>query len=194
MKISTFRFSLALVFLLTAMLACALPSNPQPPLPSLTPSTAGADAFEKAFQDAVSQSKNGAFTVIIKQEDLSSWLALRAPDLAKQQGYEWPLKNVQAGLSDGKITLYGILSVKNVPETAIQLVVTPSIDAQGQIAIKIESGQLGIVGVPADLTQNLSKTVQQTLTNQLAQLKGKYKLTALTIKDGVLTLTGQMTP
>ena len=192
MKASTRGFALVVVFLTIAILACGLPSNPQPPLPSLTPSTADADAFEKSFTDAASQAKDGVFTITVTQQGLSSWLSLRAPALAKQQGYDWPLKNVQAGLSDSKITLYGVLSVEKVPETPIQIVITPSIDATGQLAIKIESGQLGIVGVPSDLTQKLSKTIQDTLTTQLAQIKSKYKLTALTVKDGVLTLTGQL--
>lgn len=192
MRTSTRGLGLVVFCLGIAILACGLPSNPQPPLPSLTPSTADADAFEKSFADAASQAKNGVFTITVTQISLSSWLALRAPAVAKQQGYDWPLKNVQAGLNDNKITLYGILSVEKVPETPIQLVVTPSIDTSGGLAIKIESGQLGIVGVPSDLTDKLSKTIQDTLTAQLGQINAKYKLTSLTIKDGTLTLVGQI--
>ena len=193
MKTSISGVILAVICLTMTILACGLPSNPQAPLPSLTPSTAEADAFEKSFQDAIAQAKNGVFTISVTQEGLSSWLALRAPTLAKQQNFDWPLKNTQAGLSDGKINLYGVLSIKNVPETPTQIIVTPSIDTTGQLAIKIESGQLGIVGVPADLAQNLAKIIQSILTKQLEQSTTSYKLTQLIIKDGTMTLTGQIT-
>src|SRR5258706_4606006 len=103
-----------------AGLACNLnvPSNPQAPMPSLVPSQNDAAAFEQNFQQAIAQaSTTKQFNVTINQQQLSSWLSLRAQGFAQQKGYEWPLKNVQAGLDNGKITLYGIITQKDVPET-----------------------------------------------------------------------------
>ncbi len=176
-----------------ATLACNLPTNPQPPIPSLTPSTGDADAFEKNFQQAVNQaSQTGSFSATVTQQQLSSWLALRAAGFAQQQGYEWPFKNVQAGLDNGKITLYGVIAQQNVPETPAQIIFTPSIDANGQLAVKIESGQVGIVGLPSDALTKLTNTIRDILAGQLNQIQGHYRLTDLRVASGALSVSGQV--
>lgn len=195
MKRNTFRLTLSAVFLALAALACNLnlPSPPKPPIPSLVPSAGDADAFEQGFQNAVNQaSQTGTFTVTINQVQFSSWLALRAPDYARQNGYEWPLKDVQAALDNGKITLYGVVSQPNVPDTPSQVVFTPAIDANGELAVTVESGQVGVVGVPADVLNSLTETIKETLRGQLAQIQGRYRLNSLMISGGSLTVSGQV--
>src|SRR5690348_10590901 len=125
------RVCVLLISLTIPAMACAvsMPSNPQPPIATFTPSPADASAFEQNFTDAVSQSaQTGTFNITVNQAQFSSWLALRAPSYAAQQGYTWPLKDVQAGLNDGKITVYGVIVQQNVPETPGQVIFTPSID------------------------------------------------------------------
>ena len=189
------QLALVGVMLMAAVLACNanLPSNPQPPIPSLQASTGDADAFEQQFKQAISQaSSTGKFTATISQQQLSSWLVLRAPDFAKKQGYEWPLNNVQAGLNDGKITLYGVINEQNLPQTPAQIIFTPSIDGNGELAVKVDSGQVGVVGVPADILGNLNKAIKDMLTSQLSQIKGRYKLDNLAVANGSLTVSGQV--
>jgi uncharacterized protein YpmS len=130
--------------------------------------------------------------VVISQNQFSSWLALRAPDYAKQQGYDWPLKDVQAALDNGKITVYGVLVRDNVPDTPAQVIFTPSIDANGALAVSVDSGQVGIVGVPSSVLDSVTKTIKDTLDSQLQQIQGRYKLTALTISGGNLNVSGQV--
>jgi len=179
------------------MLACNLdvnvPSNPKPPIPSLVPSNGDADAFEQGFANAVGvASTSGQFNIAITQQQFSSWLALRAPSYAQQYGYDWPLKEVQAGLNDGKITLYGIVTQQGAPDTPAQIVFTPLIDANGELDVSIDSGQLGIVGVPQSLLNKLKDTLKNMLAGQLGQIKGKYKLTSLGIANGTLNVVGQI--
>jgi hypothetical protein len=193
MNVDRIRILLAGVMLVAATLACNLPSSPKPPVPSLTPSAGDADAFEGNFQQAVNQAaQTGTFSATITQQQLSSWLALRAAGFAQQQGYEWPFKNVQAGLDNGKITLYGIITQQNVPETPAQIIFTPSIDGNGQLAVKVESGQVGIVGVPQDALNKLTNLIRDLLSGQLSQIQGRYQLTNLSIANGTLTVSGQI--
>jgi hypothetical protein len=191
--------TIAALVMIVAAVACNLnvkmPSAPQPPIPSLVPSAGEADAFEQSFENAVSQaSQTGTFNVVVSQNQFSSWLSLRAPDYAKQQGYDWPLKDVQASLDNGKIRLYGVLVRENVPDTPAQVVFTPTIDATGSLAVSIDSGQVGIMGVPTSVLESLTKTIKDTLDSQLAQIQGHYKLTTLTISGGNLNVTGQIIP
>jgi hypothetical protein len=46
--------------------------------------------------------------------------------------------------------------------------------------------------VPNSVLDDLTKTLKDTLTSQLNQIKGKYKLTNLTIANGSLTISGQV--
>jgi uncharacterized protein YpmS len=185
------------LFLLVALLACNLnvnvPSAPKPPNPSLTPAPSEADAFEQAFRQAVQQaSQSGTFNVTVTQSQLSSWLALRAGAYVQQRGYEWPLKDVQASLDNGTITLYGVIIRQNVPETPAQIIFTPAIDGNGQLTVSVQSGQFGVVGVPNDLLSQLNQAIQKALTSQLTQIQGRYKLTTLSIAGGNLTVGGQI--
>jgi hypothetical protein len=197
MNTAKIRIFLVGTFAVLAMLACNLnvnlPSAPKAPLPSLTPSTNDADAFEQGFQSAINQiQQNGTFSASVTQVQFSSWLALRAADYAKANGYDWPLKEVQAGLDNGKITLYGVIVQENVPETPSQIVFTPYVDANGEIAVNIESGQVGIVGIPKAALDKLTSTLRELLSSQLQAVKGRYKLTSLTIANGSLTVSGQI--
>jgi hypothetical protein len=181
--------------LLMGVLACTItpPSPPKPPLSGFSPSLQEATAFEQSFQSALQNAaQSGTFTVTVTQNQLSSWLALRGPEYAKAQGYDVPVKDVQAALDGGRITLYGVINQPNVPDTPAQIVFTPSIDADGQLAVKVESSQVGVVGVPASVTDNLTKTIRDSLESQLGQVKGRYRLTRLTLSGGSLTVSGQI--
>ncbi len=186
---------IATIALAFSALACGInmPSNPQPPNPGFAPSANDASAFEQSFTNAVNQAaQTGNFSVTVDQQQFSSWLALRAPDYARQQGYDWPLKQVQASLNNGKITLYGVLSQPNVPDTPTQVIFTPSIDGTGGIAVTVDSGQVGVLGVPSTILQNLNTTIKNLLATQLGQIQGRYKLNNLTIANGTMTVSGQV--
>ncbi len=194
-----YRVILAGTLIILSVLACnlnvQLPNNPQPPIPGFVTSASDADAFERSFQNAVNQAaQSGAFSATINQQQFSSWLNLRAPGYARQQGYEWPLKNVQAGLNNGKITLYGVIAQPNVPETPAQVIFTPSIDANGELVVNVETGQVGVIGVPADILKNVNQAIRDALASQLGQIKGHYRLTALSVANGSLTVSGQVVP
>ena len=199
MKPVSIRIILVASLLTMATLACNIsninmPSNPQPPIPGFVPSPNDASAFEKNFTDAITQAQQtGTFNVTVTQQQLSSWVALNAPAFAKQQGYDWPLTQAQVGLDNGKITLYGVVSAPKIPDTPAQVIFTPSIDANGAIAVKVESGQFGIVGLPTALLDTLTKAIKDALSSQLNQIQGRYKLSALTVASGTFTVSGQIT-
>ena len=196
MKPASIRVFLAASLLAMAALACNInmPSSPQPPIPGFVPSQSDASAFEKTFNDAITQAQQtGTINVTVTQQQLSSWVSLNGAVFAQQHGYDWPLKDTQIGLDSGKITLYGVVSAPKVPDTPAQVIFTPSIDANGAIAVKVESGQFGILGIPAALLDTLTKAIKDALSSQLQPIQGRYKLSALTVTSGTLTVSGQIT-
>jgi uncharacterized protein YpmS len=189
-RLRTAAFTLAC---LLTVLACGL-SAPQPPVPSLVASTADAGAFEQAVGAAATQAAStGNFSLSVTQEQLSSWLQLKAPQYARSAGHDWPFKDIQAGLSNNKITIYGVIDQQGVPQTPAQIVFTPSVAADGSLAISIDSGQVGVVGLPADTLKSVTATIKDTLNQQLARIKNNYHIATLTIADGQLTIAGSIT-
>src|SRR5882724_1386726 len=148
------RMMIISTMLVLPALACniAMPSNPQPPMPTFVPSANDASAFEQNFTNAVGQaSQTGAFNITLNQQQFSSWLALRAPEYAKQQGYDWPLKQVQAGLDNGKITLFGVLSniLQNLNTTIKNVLTTQLAQIQGRYKLNgltIAGGNMTVSG------------------------------------------------
>jgi hypothetical protein len=124
---------------------------------------------------------------------LSSYLALNGAALAAKNGYQWPFKSVEVGLNSGKISVWGVITQQGVPDTPSQVVFTPSIDGGGQLTVTVDSGQIGIVGVPSSILADLTRSIQSLLTGQLAQIQGHYKLTTLNINNGMMTVAGQVT-
>jgi hypothetical protein len=186
--------NLKLILLALILTACNLPSYPKPPIPEYTVSENDAVSAETTVETAVNEiSQTGRLNVTLTQEQVSSWLALRAPGYASQYGYTWPLKDVQAALNDGKLMIYGIVVQQNVPETAAQIVVVPQIDANGKLVVKVEGGQFGLAGLPADVTQQFNTTIQEMLGQLTAEFGANYRLESLVIANGTLTVTGQVT-
>ncbi len=196
MRKSPVHLIVTVIALGLASLACSinLPSAPQAPIPTFVPSAKDASDMEQSFNNAVNQAETtGKFSISVTQQQLSSYLALNGPSLATQEGYQWPFKTVEVGLSGGKITVWGVISQQGVPDTPSQIVLTPAIDTTGQLTVTADSGQIGIVGLPSSVLSNVNNSIRSLLTGQLAQLQGHYKLTALSVDNGSMTVAGQVT-
>ncbi len=166
---------------------------PQPPIPNLSVSTQSAATFEEVFIRAVQQAaKDGKFNATVTQEQFSSWLAIKAPQYAQQQGQEWPFKNSQAAFKDNNVVLYSVLAQKGAPESAVQLILKPSIDSNGEFQVKVESGQLGAFGIPGAILTRVSEIIQQAVDGQMNRIKGQYKLFTLVVNNGTVSVTGQL--
>ncbi|HLY24831.1 MAG TPA: hypothetical protein VKQ72_00735 [Aggregatilineales bacterium] len=196
MRTSPVHVIVTVIALGLSALACniALPSAPSAPIPTFVASPKDASDMEQSFRNAVNQaSTTGNFNVSITQQQISSYLALNGAALAAQEGYQWPFKSVEVALNGGKITVWGVIAQQGIPDTPSQVVFTPSIDGAGQLTVTVDSGQIGIVGVPSSILADVTKSIRSLLTGQLAQIQGHYKLTALTINNGAMTVGGQVT-
>ncbi len=179
--------------LIAAVVACSFPSSPQPPIASLVASTQQAATFEDTIVQAVQQAGvDGQFSATVTQDQFSSWLQLKAPQYAKDNKQDWPFKNGQAAFKNGKVQIYAILTQPNTPETAVQLVLIPVIDANSEFQMTVDSAQLGIMGVPGPLLAKITDIIQTAVNGQMSCYKGKYKLSQLSVGDGTVTVAGRI--
>ncbi len=189
--------SIGFAMLLLGVLACNFPGYPQTP-PTNTPApinqpTLDPSAFEQTFiQGVQAATTDGKFTVTVTQEQFTAWLLVRAPEYAVSQQQEWPFKESRATFKGGQVLLYSILKQKGVPESPVQLTLTPMVDPNSEFAIKVNSGRMGILPIPDAILGRVTEIIQDAVNGQLNRIKGTYKLSTLTVNEGSLTVTGQL--
>jgi len=180
------RISLASILLLLAALACQF--NLGGPTPSGQPipvSTEAAGSLQQQFQQALQNpGQNGQITLSINETQLTSLLAAK---LATTQ--DPIISNPQVYLQNGQIQLFGQAS-RGYFTANVGIVLTATVDANGQPLVEISSANFGPIPVPQNLDQSISSLVQEAYTGALGPLATGFALDSIVISDGVMTLTG----
>ncbi len=175
------------VLLILAIMACTLniggPAYPDQHIPV---STESAGELEFALQTAVAAGKmTGQETLVISEPQLTSYLADR---LATQ---EQPFfTDPQVYLQNGQIQIYGTAQ-QGYFQANIRIVVTASVDEQGQPRIEITSANFGPLPVPAGLNDVTTAAIQEAYTGTIGPIATGFRLESITVADGKLTIVGR---
>jgi hypothetical protein len=181
--------------LLMAALACSLPTvGPQRPAPEIAVSEEAARGAEREVEEALGQAaESRSFGVSLTQQEVTSWLVLRADEYAQQAGERLPLDNLQVYLGEGVVQLYGEYSAGAVVAGAL-VTIAPGITPSGQIEARIASAQIGPMELNDENLESINQAVRDALAALLARLEGRYRITLLFIDDGALTVSAQVLP
>ena len=184
----TTRIFFVLFILLAASIACRM--NVGGPTPSGQPipvSTEAAGSLQQQFEQALQSSgQGGQLTLTINETQLTSLISARLSKLSDPF-----ITDPQVYLRDGQIQIFG-KAAKGFFEANVAIILTASIDSQGQPLIEITSANFGPIPVPEDMTTTISDMVQEAYTGALGPLAMGFKLNSISIGDGVMTLTGSM--
>jgi hypothetical protein len=179
---------LPLLPLLLASLACQLdvggPLSPWPPIPA---SADAADQLAKEWQSAfAAAADSGQVTLLLDEGQLTSFLT------AKLGSQTDPLLDQpQTYLRDGEMQIFG--RTQQGPLAAnVRVVLRPELDAQGQLAFKIVSADLGPLPAPSALRNGLSGLITETLSGTLGSLATGFHITTVAIADGQMAIVGQL--
>ena len=182
------RIFLASSILLLAALACRM--NLGGPTPSGQPipvSTEAAGSLQQQFGQALQGSgPNGQLTLTINEIQLTSLLAEKLASTSDPL-----ISDPQVYLRDGQMQIYG-KAKRGYFEANVGIVLTPTIDANGQPLIEVTSADFGPVPVPENLNESISSMVQEAYTGALGPLATGFSLDSIVIADGVMTLTGRI--
>lgn len=175
----------AVVVLCVAALACgpglASPTPPGSPIPV---TTEAAGQLESAWQTAVASPQNGQVTVVMTEQQLTSYAALKLA--ANPQS---PIQNPQIFLRNGQMSIYGTAKANSVVlPIAIALSVAPAAD--GTVSVTIQSISFGPLPAPASLRDTLTSTLNQLISGQVTSGNSNFKVTDIKIGDGQMTVTG----
>jgi hypothetical protein len=182
------RLILASIVLLASAMACRM--NLGGPTPSGQPipiSTDAAGSLQQEFEQALQSSEQGGqLTLTINETQLTSLLA------AKLSSRPDPIiTEPQVYLQDGQIQIYG-KAATGYFEANVGIILTASVDPNGQPLLEITSADFGPIPVPEDMTSAISAMVQEAYTGALGSLATGFKLESIVIAEGLMMLTGRM--
>src|SRR5437762_645904 len=105
---------LSFASLIIASLACDLSvGGPTPPGSPIPVSSEAAGELQNVWKTAIANAQNGEVTVIITEEQLTSYLALKLEAQSTP-----PLHNVQVYLRNNRIQIYGTAKAGSISTTA----------------------------------------------------------------------------
>ena len=176
------RLILIFLALAAASLACNMPAG-QPTLPPTAPplSTQDLQELEEQLQNST---QNGETTVTITQQQLNGFIAAEAANQPDSV-----LTNPSVVLTNGQMEVYGKLTQGGITANT-QIVMAPSIDANGNPKMDVVSKNVGSLPVPDVIREQVSSLVDDTLSNYLASTSNQFKESSINITEGQMTITG----
>ena len=173
-----------------ATLACS-PSlgigAPTPPGSPVPVSTEAAGQLEGAWGTAVANTNKGLVTVVMTEEQLTSYAALKLTSDANS-----PIEDPQIYLRNGKLMLYGKVKTNNVTlPAALTLSVVPT--AAGAVSVTIDAADVGPMPVPSALRDVLASNLNNLIAQNAGGSNTGFKVTDIVIADGKMTISGTLT-
>lgn len=179
---------MTLLSLLLASLACNIqaggPAYPETRVPVSTESATSLAEQVRAAQTAAAQS--GALTISVTESQLTSLVAAKLAEDPSPL-----LTDPQVYLRDGQIQVYGKAS-QGPFQVNVRIVISASVDANGQPAIAIVSTDFGPLPAPAGLNKTITALAQEALTGALGPAAIGFRLESITIADGTMTMVGRV--
>jgi hypothetical protein len=176
--------------LTAASLACNFGGLTATATPRPTPipvSSEAAGELQDALATAAAAAKNGEVTIVMTEEQLTSSIAL---NLAANP--DSPIKDPQVLLRNGKMTMTANATVQGI-KSPVEIIMSAAPDAEGKLKVSIEEAKLGVLPLPAALRDSVSAMITELITGQVGTEGTGVKITAVTIADGKMTLTGTST-
>lgn len=157
----------AVIYLVTLDVDTPLPGNFQP-------SSAEAQQFDRAIDDAVAQAQTGGgWQLRFTEQQISSWMALEGKSFADQHGHPFPFNNIQVGLDDGAMTFYAELQTR-LTSVPLQVIITPKVAPDGQLNFDIADVKVADIGAPEFVVQSVKAQFEEALARPLEDLPGAY--------------------
>ncbi len=189
MRMVTVRLFAAVVLLAAASLACSLGlGGPTPPASPIVVSTEAAGQLEDIITQAVGNAQNGEVTVVVTEEQLTSYFALK---LAEEP--DAPFKDIQIFLRDGQIIMHANATVQNITapaEVRLDVVTT----AEGGLDVSVADANFGPMPVPASMLETLSSGLDEALSGAYGPQATGLKITNVVVTEGQMTITGSANP
>jgi hypothetical protein len=182
------RFLLPLLVLAASTLACQMNLG-GPTIPEATLVPASAEEVQnlensiKTNLDTAAEGESVSFSVT--QEQMTYYVAQHIGETPASF-----VQNPQVFLRNGQIEIYGQAVSGNFTGN-VMVVFHAVIDETGAPVIQLVTADFGPIPVPAGMMDGVSAMMNEALTGSLGTSTSGFKLEAISIEDGVMTVTGK---
>ncbi len=161
--------------------ACNLSSGPKPPrsVPTLPPQDQRIDQMVQTIQP---DPNTGELTIAITEAQLTTYIIENL-----QKEYRAILSNPVVIFQPDQVELYGTIKSDSISADG-KIVMSVSIDPNGEPVVKILDANFGPFPIPSDLLNNLSNSVGQAIMDSMKDNQSDYRLESITFTTGVATI------
>jgi len=171
------------IFLLAACSPAVSPDNPALPDRQLEISSELAQKVETQLTQQLLEDPSGRFALTLSESEVTSYLLYRLErDLRGS-----PIRDLKIWFEDGQVVAFGKLV--NVAPITVEFLAVVSLNfEEGQLRLDFNEVYIGDFALPRFALNFLS----QTATETIAETEFKLRITDLEIRQGSLTLRGQL--
>ena len=196
MRIKRYAFPLFFLSLVLTSLACVVfVGGPDySSLPPIPVSAEAAESIKAEIQRAIEAAADtGVITVNLTEPQITSYIAARLQtDPSLQQQDKKPLiTDPQVYLRDGQMQIYG-KTQQGMFTANIGIIVTMGVDANGQPQIDVTSADFGPFPAPKGIKEAITAMVREAYTGSLGPVATGFRLEAISIANGIMTVTGRI--
>lgn len=138
-------------------------------------------------QALISGAETGLITLQITENQLTSYLVEKL-----QQQPDPPFSDPQILLRDGQMQLYGKVT-QSLFDANILISMNVGVDeTSGQPKIEITSADFGPLPAPEGMNSAINAVINEAFTGSLGPVAVGFRLEAISITDGIMTLTGRI--
>jgi hypothetical protein len=179
---------LSTVAALAITLACTIfvggPDYPQPPIPISAEAVTSLQEQIKAAVEAGAVS--GVVTLQMNETQLTSYLAYKNINNPNAL-----FTDPQVYLRDGQMRIYGKTQQGNFTAN-IGIVLAVGLSAEGRPELQLTSADFGPFPLPEGLNKAITAIIEEAYTGALGPVATGFRITSITITDGVMTVVGNI--
>lgn len=192
------RILLPLALLVMATVACTIPIGPATPqtgpemVPTVVFTQEALTSFENKLNTLMDTASYGPVTITFTEEELGA-VVCRELERAKAEGIEIPISEIGLALGDNQLRVSGKLEIPGINATG-WVSIQPQIRADGLVDLQVASVEFGFIDFQPDVLNDLTDALERSINSFLVTSEYTVKLTAITITDSDITLSGTINP
>lgn len=189
MKTKTFSLAFFFIALLLTTMACTIfVGGPEYPAQSVPFSMDEVQNMRTQVEQAlIAGAETGIVTLQITESQLTSYMTAKM-----QEQTNPPFTEPQVLLRNGQMQMYGKIN-RGVFAANMIITMNVSIDqTTGLPKIEIASADFGPFPAPEGLNTAISAIIEEAFTGSLGPVALGFRLEAITIADGLMTMTGRI--
>jgi uncharacterized protein YpmS len=191
-KVSPLLFFIVLI--LTSLACTVFVGGPDySDRPVIPTSAEAAESLKNEIKQAFEAgAATGEVTIRINESQLTSVLAARLQNDSNLQQDSKPLiTDPQVYLRDGQMQIFG-KTQQGVLSANIGIVVSMTVDENGEPKIEIVSADFGPLPAPDGLKEAISSMIQEAYTGSVGPVATGLRIQTISIADGIMTIIGRI--